>query len=154
MKGEKITSLDELWKAAVEERKVVDWEGDERPSELYSIKYSQELIEKGLYIKEPEPPKCPYCKVDMTLRSPIQTGIHFYCCDNLGCPVYVHGPKRDTPEKAAEALRLPETERLTDEEIEEEVEEAVREFKDKEATIAIIYRRGMKRARDIMEGRA
>ena len=152
MKGEKITSLDELIEAIIAEKTIVDKDGDAWRLIDNSVRELQAMLDDGLYIKqEPEVPKCPYCQVKMELDTSEETS--FYSCGNLKCPVIIRGPDKGTPKQAAEALLLPKPKRLTDEEIEEEAEEAVREFKDKEATIAIIYRRGMKRARDIMEGR-
>jgi len=54
--NKKITSLDELMKAAVEERIIVDSSGNKKClSRLNSTHYLQGLLDNGLYIKEPEP---------------------------------------------------------------------------------------------------
>ena len=120
MKGEKITSLDELVHAIAENQTIVDGEGEEVELSCYhSIGYLRDLEDDGLYIKqEPEPPVCPYCKVEMELDTSEETS--FYSCGNLKCPVIIRGPDKGDPKQAAEALLLPEQRRLTDAEAEKE----------------------------------
>ena len=57
MKGEKITSLDQLIKAIAENQTIVDGEGEEVELSCYhSIGYLRDLEDDGLYIKlVPEP---------------------------------------------------------------------------------------------------
>lgn len=149
MKGEKITNLYDLIHAIETKQKILGGNGDARRLEDYTIKQLQTELDDGLYIKqEPEVPKCPYCKVEMTLDNEVKYCL--YWCGNTGCPVHVHGPKRDTPEKAAEALKLQGCNQLTDEDLLKMTNKYRQKFGD---DVSRYYEDGLFDARDKMEGK-